>query len=177
MADSKPKATEQDMSEIKTPSILPMSQSFGNSLRHVNRLIHRDLGARIAPLGITLGQWYALRTLWYSDGLTQVELAQKSGIAGPAMVIAVRALLAIGLVTRRRHSSDKRKYIISLTEKGRRMEEPALQAAINANCDALDGVSSADIEVAMRVLAKAYDNLTAVGIPVAAEDGVDAMIE
>jgi DNA-binding MarR family transcriptional regulator len=154
-----------------------MSQSFGNSLRHVNRLIQRDLGARIAPLGITLGQWYALRTLWHNDGLTQAELAHKSGIAGPAMVIAVRALLTMGLVTRRRPTSDKRKYIISLTEKGRRMEQPALQAAIDANGDALHGVTGAEIEVAMRVLAKAWDNLTAVGIPVADADGVDAMIE
>jgi len=154
-----------------------MAQSFGNSVRHVNRLIQRDLGTRIAPLGITLGQWYALRTLWHSDGLPQVELAQKSGIAGPAMVIAVRSLLAMGLVTRRRHPSDKRKYIISLSEKGRRLEEPALQAAIDANADALEGITKADIEVAMRVLARAYDNLTAVGIPVAIEDGVDALIE
>lgn len=163
--------------QASTASILPMAQSFGNSLRHVNRLIQRDLGSRIAPLGITLGQWYALRTLWHSDGLTQVELAQKSGIAGPAMVIAVRSLLAMGLVSRRRHATDKRKYIISLTEKGRSIEEPALQAAIDANADALQGISKTDIEVAMRVLAGAYDNLTAVGIPVAIEDGVDALIE
>ncbi|MDE1993984.1 MAG: MarR family transcriptional regulator [Rhizobiaceae bacterium] len=154
-----------------------MAHSFGNSLRHVNRLIQRDLGTRIAPLGITLGQWYALRTLWHYDGLTQVELAQKSGIAGPAMVIAIRALLAMGLVTRRRHASDKRKYIISLTEKGRRLEEPALKAAIEANSDALQGITPSDIEIAMQVLAKAYDNLTAVGIPVALEDGIDALIE
>src|ERR1700754_1794932 len=54
--------TLQDMasSDQKKDSILPMGQSFGNNLRHVNRLIQRDLGIRIASLNISIGQWYAL---------------------------------------------------------------------------------------------------------------------
>ncbi|MBN9257105.1 MULTISPECIES: MarR family transcriptional regulator [unclassified Mesorhizobium] len=140
-------------------SILPLGSSFGNSLRHVNKLIQRDLGNRIAPLGITLGQWYALRTLWINDGLTQIELAQKSGAAGPAMVIAVRSLLAMGLVERKRDPSDQRKYIISLTEKGRRFEVPALQAAIDANTAATANIKPEEFEICMRVLRQAHQNL------------------
>ena len=82
-------------------SILPMSRSFGHSLRHVNRLIQRDLGVRVSRLGISLGQWYVLRTLWHTDGLTQTELAQKSGIAGPAMVVSVAEWRSIGAAVRR----------------------------------------------------------------------------
>ena len=129
-----------------TVSILPPGSSLGNSLRHVNRLIQRDLGVRIAPLGISLGQWYALRTLWISDDLTQIELAQKSGVAGPAMVIAVRSLLLMGLVVRHRHPTDQRKYVISLTAKGRRLEQPALQAAIDTNAAATVNIDPADVE-------------------------------
>ena len=149
----------------------------GNNLRHVNRLIQRDLGVRIAGLGISIGQWYALRTLWHSDGLTQIELAQKSGVAGPAMVLAVRALLAMGLVARQRHASDLRKYVISLTEKGRSLEIPALQAAIDANNAALAGVPAEDVAVCMRVLDKALANLLANGISIETVAEVDAMIE
>lgn len=154
-----------------------MSQSFGHSLRHVNRLIQRDLGSRVSRLGITLGQWYALRTLWHTDGLTQIELAQKSGIAGPAMVIAVRSLLAMGLVSRRRPPDDKRKYIISLTEKGWQLEEETLRAAIEANREALAGIAEEDIDTCMRVLHAARDNLLNVGLTVETETEVDAMIE
>ena len=154
-----------------------MSQSFGRSLRHVNRLIQRDLGSRVSRLGITLGQWYALRTLWHTDGLTQIELAQKSGIAGPAMVIAVRSLLAMGLVSRRRPPDDKRKYIISLTEKGWQLEEETLRAAIEANREALAGIAEEDIDTCMRVLHAARDNLLNVGLTVETETEVDAMIE
>lgn len=165
------------MTEHDKPSILPLSQSFGNSVRHVNRLIQRDLGMRVAPLGISLGQWYALRTLWHNDGLTQIELAQKSGIAGPAMVMAVRTLLAMGLVTRRRPPNDKRKYVISLTEKGWQLEESALSAAIAANTEALVGIPQSDIETCMRVLDLAYQNLLNVGMNLDGQAEVDAMIE
>jgi DNA-binding MarR family transcriptional regulator len=142
-------------------SILPPDRSFGNTLRMVNRLIQRDLGARLAPVGISMGQWYALRTLWVCDGLTQTELAQRSGVAGPAMVIAVRSLLAARLVQRKRHASDQRKYVISLTEKGRALERPALLAAIEANNVATANIPAEDVATCMRVLHAAHQNLIA----------------
>jgi DNA-binding MarR family transcriptional regulator len=158
-------------------SILPMSQSFGHSLRQVNRLIQRDLGVRVARLGITLGQWYVLRALWHTDGLTQIELAQQSGIAGPAMVFAVRSLLATGLVSRERPSNDKRKYLISLTPKGAALEEEALRAALNVNQEALAGAAGEEIEICMKVLALARDNLLRGGISAESQAELDAMIE
>jgi len=45
---------------------------------------------------------------------------------------ALRSLLAMGLVVCSRHPGDKRKYVMSLTEKGRGLEPAALQAAIDA---------------------------------------------
>lgn len=140
--------------------ILPLGSSFGNVVRHVNRRIQRDLGDRIASLGLTLGQWYALRTLWVADGITQIEVAQRSGIAGPAMVNAIRSLVAMGLVSRKVHPEDRRKYIVSLTDKGKALEEPALNAAIEANLAAMNGISDTERDVCLRVLRRAYNNLT-----------------
>ena len=154
-----------------------MSQSFGHSLRQVNRLIQRDLGARVARLGITLGQWYVLRTLWHTDGLTQIELAQQSGIAGPAMVFAVRSLLAMGLVSRERPSNDKRKYLISLTPKGAALEGEALRAALNVNQEALAGALEEEIATCMKVLDIARSNLLRGGINAESHAEIDAMIE
>jgi DNA-binding MarR family transcriptional regulator len=149
------------MTEVqRSDSILPMAESFGHNLRQTNRLIQRDLGLRVALVGIGIGQWYALRTLWEYDGLTQSDLAQRSGIAGPAMVMAVRSLLAAGLVTRRRPRGDRRKYLISLTEKGWALQRPALQAAMEANALALAGVPPEDVATCLRVLRAAHHNLT-----------------
>lgn len=163
---------------MRRPPILPTAESFGHNLRHTNRLIQRDLGTRVVRMGLNIAQWYALRTLWETDGVTQIELAQRSGIAGPAMVTAVRGLLAMGLVTRHRPDNDKRKYVILLTEKGWALQNPALKAAVEANAIALQGIPPEDVATCLRVLRAAHANLTAVAQDAAnpAADAADRLI-
>lgn len=160
------------MSDTPPELLLPTTESFGHNLRITNRLIQRELGARLARLGLNLGQWYALRTLWEANGITQIELAQRSGIAGPAMVAAVRGLLAMGYVSRKRPKDDKRKYVISLTEKGWATQVDALATARASNDLALSGIDPADVAVALRVMRQAHDNLVAAqeGLPILDED-------
>ncbi len=144
---------------MKEAPYLPTTQSFGHNLRQTNRLIQRDLSNRIATLGLNIGEWYALRALWETDGLTQTELANKAGVAGAAMVTSVRQLLVRGLVSRQHPENDGRKFIISLTKKGWDLEHPAIEAAIEANRLALAGVPPEDVALCLRVLRIAQDNL------------------
>jgi MarR family transcriptional regulator, organic hydroperoxide resistance regulator len=144
---------------VKEPPYLPTTSSFGHNLRQTNRLIQRDLSNRIAGLGLNIGEWYALRALWETDGLTQTELASKAGVAGAAMVTSVRQLLVRGLVSRQRPENDGRKFIITLTKKGRDLEHPAIGAAIEANRLALAGIPPDDVALCLHVLRTAQDNL------------------
>ncbi len=144
---------------MKEPPILPTSSSFGHNLRQTHRLIQRDLTNRIAGLGLSIGEWYALRALWETDGLTQTELASKARVAGAAMVSSVRQLLVRGLVSRQRPANDGRKFIITLTRKGWDLEHPAIEAAIAANSLALTGIPAEDVALCLRVLRTAQDNL------------------
>lgn len=145
----------------RSAPILPTTESFGHNLRQTNRLIQRELGARVVRLGLSIGQWYALRTLWETDGVTQIELAQRSGIAGAVMVTAVRGLLAMKLVTRHRPRNDQRKYVIMLTEKGWALQNVALQPAVEANELALQGIPPEDVAICLRVMRAAHANLVA----------------
>lgn len=156
---------------------LSTHDSYGHNMRTTNRLLQRELASRVARLGLNIGQWYALRTLWENDGITQIELAHKSGIAGPAMVAAVRSLLAMGLVTRVRPPHDKRKYVISLTERGWAMQAPALEKSVEVNHLALQGIAPEDIATSLRVLRAVQENL----LPLAQEtdpaaEAVDRLI-
>lgn len=147
---------------MKTPtrrSILPTSESFGYNLRQAHRLIQRDLINRVSRLNLTIAEWYTLRALWESDGQTQTELANNAGVAAAATVTAVRHLLELKLVTRGHPANDGRKFIIRLTKKGWALEPAALQAAIEANALALNGVSAADAAICQRVLWAALANL------------------
>lgn len=160
----------------KTPSdppLLPTSGSFGHNLRQTHRLIQRDLINRIAGLGLSIGEWYALRALWETDGLTQTELASKAGVAGAAMVSSVRQLLVRGLVSRQRPDNDGRKFIISLTKKGWDLEHPAIEAAIKANQLALTGIPPEDVEHCLWVLRTAQANLQNAAYPEPAAPDAD----
>lgn len=121
-------------------------------IRDVNRLFQKELGKRIAPHGVTLGQWYALRVLWIQDGLTQAEISQRAGVAAPGIVAALRSLIKRGIVVRDRHPTDQRKNLIFLTKHGRQLESVCLAEAIGVNAIALKGVSAADMETCLRVL-------------------------
>ncbi len=57
----------------------PPSESSGYLVRDAHRAFQRLLERRIAPHGITRGQWYFLRVLWTEDGPSQRELSTGSG--------------------------------------------------------------------------------------------------
>ncbi|WP_195759987.1 MarR family winged helix-turn-helix transcriptional regulator [Paracoccus sp. S-4012] len=159
-----------------SPPSLSTSESFGHNLRMTNQLIQRDLSARLARMGLGIGQWFALRALWEGDAITQSELAQRSGIAGPAMVATIRNLLEAGLVTRHRPEGDRRKYVICLTERGRALERPALESALEANALALSGVAAEDVAASLRVLRAAQQNLQAAAQDFQLSPHAEAMI-
>lgn len=140
---------------------LPPDRSFGHMIRDVNRLFQKELGKRIAPHGVTLGQWYALRVLWIQDGLTQAEISQRAGVAAPGIVAALRSLIKRGIVVRDRHPTDQRKNLIFLTKHGRQLENVCLAEAISVNGIALKGVSESDMETCMRVLHVARSRMDA----------------
>ncbi|AJE44948.1 MarR family transcriptional regulator [Celeribacter indicus] len=121
-------------------------------IRDVNRFFQRELGKRIAPLGVTLGQWYVLRVLWIQDGISQSEISQRTGVAAPTVVSALRSLTDQKYVVRDKHPTDHRKNIIFLTKSGRQLESACLAQARAVNEFSLSGVSREDVETCMRVL-------------------------
>lgn len=96
---------------------------LGHHLRTTHRMMHRLLQDRIEPYGVTIGMWYFLRALWRKDGIILTELCRHVGTMAPTAVIALNAMEAAGLISRRRDESDRRCVNIYLTEKGREMEE------------------------------------------------------
>src|ERR1019366_4791013 len=80
-------------------------QSVGYLLRSVLRSLLRDTAAMLEPYGVTIPQYFVMRELWHEPGATQRELAQRAGVAEPAMVATLDALETLGLVVRERSTS------------------------------------------------------------------------
>jgi DNA-binding MarR family transcriptional regulator len=119
----------------------PPHESAGYLVRDAHRAFQRLLEQRIAPYGVTRGQWYFLRVLWTEDGLSQRELSQRVGMMEPTTVIALQSMEKAGLVRRERSAEDKRKAQVWLTPKARRLKYRLLPVAREITMQARAGVS------------------------------------
>jgi DNA-binding MarR family transcriptional regulator len=137
----------------------PLAESSGFLVRDANRAFQRLLEKRIAPHGVSRGQWYFLRVLWAEDGLSQRELSARVGTMEPTTVIALRSMERSGLIRRVRSSDDKRRAQVWLMPKALRIRDELLTIAKGITDEAEEGVSAPELAVFRRVIARMTKNL------------------
>lgn len=86
-----------------------------------SRLITREYQPYLDKLGITYPQYLVLLVLWETDGITVNEIAQKLILNTNTITPLLKRMEQIGILSRKRFTSDERKVLIQLTEKGREM--------------------------------------------------------
>jgi len=137
----------------------PPRLSSGYLVRDAHRAFQRLLERRIAPYGVTRGQWYFLRVLWTTDGLSQRELSARVGMMEPTTVIALRSMEKAGLIRRVRSGDDRRKVRVLLTAKAKRLRNELLGVARTITDEAEQGVAARDLASFRRVIARMTANL------------------
>jgi DNA-binding MarR family transcriptional regulator len=137
----------------------PLAESSGFLVRDANRAFQRLLERRIAPYGVSRGQWYFLRVLWSGDGLSQRVLSARVGTMEPTTVIALRSMEKSGLIRRVRSSDDKRRSQVWLTAKAQRLRDELLALARGITDAAEVGVSRDDLALFRRVIRRMTENL------------------
>jgi len=133
--------------------------SIGYVVRDANRAFQRLLERRMAPHGVTRGQWYFLRVLWEQDGLSQRELSSRVGMMEPTTVIALRGMEKAGLIRRVRSADDRRVTKVHLTPKARRLRERLLQVSQSVNDQATEGIEPAEVDRIRRFVLRMTENL------------------
>jgi DNA-binding MarR family transcriptional regulator len=81
----------------------------------VSRWIERLLARHDPPL--TVAQYLALRAI-AGEGVSGSELAQRTGVSGPAVSQLLAALSEAGLVERRPLAADRRRHEVALSTAG-----------------------------------------------------------
>src|SRR6204780_4389061 len=132
----------------------PPRLSSGYLVRDAHRAFQRLLERRIAPYGVTRGQWYFLRVLWTADGLSQRELSGRVGMMEPTTVIALRSMERSGLIHRVRSSDDRRKVRVLLTAKAKRLRNELLTVARSITEEAEQGVGLRELAAFRRVITR-----------------------
>jgi DNA-binding MarR family transcriptional regulator len=141
---------------------LSLGGSLGYLVRDANRAFQRLLERRIAPHGVTRGQWYFLRVLWEQDGLSQRELSTRVGMMEPTTVIALRGMEKAGLIRRARSADDRRVTLVRLTPKAKRLRNRLLKLSQGVNEQGAAGIEAAELDRFRRVIRQMTANLDTV---------------
>ena len=91
------------------------------------RLITQAYTPMLTELGITYPQYLVLMVLWEEDTQRVNDIAHRLLLETNTVTPLLQRMEKLGLVCRKKGEQDKRQQIVSLTEKGREMEERAYQ--------------------------------------------------
>src|SRR5690349_10985105 len=78
--------------------VFSADRHVGTALRETFRAFARSVSDNLASSDLSLNMWFVLRSLWETDGLSQVELAAKLEVTPAAVVGLVNVLEKAGLV-------------------------------------------------------------------------------
>ncbi len=89
------------------------------------RLVMQAYTPLLNELGITYPQYLVLMVLWEKDSQPVNDIAHRLMLETNTVTPLLQRMEKLGIVCRRKGEQDKRQQIVSLTEKGREMEERA----------------------------------------------------
>ena len=89
------------------------------------RLITQAYTPMLTELGITYPQYLVLMVLWEKDNQPVNDIARRLLLETNTVTPLLQRMEKLGIVTRKKGEQDKRQQIVSLTEKGKAMEEEA----------------------------------------------------
>ena len=89
----------------------------------------------LQPLGLTYTQYLVFLVLWEQDGLTVGEIGEKLMLDNGTLSPLLKKLQQAGYIERRRSAEDERVVVITLTDKGRKLQLQAKDVPLQAaNC-------------------------------------------
>ena len=89
------------------------------------RLVMQAYTPLLTQLGITYPQYLVLMVLWEKDNQPVNDIAHRLLLETNTVTPLLQRMEKQGFVTRERGKQDKRQHIVSLTEKGKALEQQA----------------------------------------------------
>jgi DNA-binding MarR family transcriptional regulator len=140
--------------------IAPPPRSIGRALNFAAGRMNALCQQMLDPHHLSLPQWVILSCLWRAEQLTVGALAELVGTGLPATSRIVDRMVERGLVARRRHETDGRAIVVTLTDTGeglRRLSD--FHHRINARL--LHGFSRAEQDLVFSLLSRMQANAEA----------------
>ncbi|HEX3016067.1 MAG TPA: MarR family transcriptional regulator [Desulfobacteria bacterium] len=121
-----------------------------------------ELSRRFTAYDITPEQWALLNQLWEQDGISQKELSDRLVKDQPTTTRILDKLECKGFIRRQCDPTDRRAFLIFLTDQGQGLKQTLIPLAEQALEKATYGFSPADLAQLKEYLAKLSANLDSV---------------
>ncbi|HAA08329.1 MAG: MarR family winged helix-turn-helix transcriptional regulator [Syntrophomonadaceae bacterium] len=131
---------------------MELEQCVNFALTKAQNIVHQFFKARLAPYGITPGQYGVLKCLWDEDGLTVKKLAERMYLDSSTITGLLDRMENKGLIKRQSSPSDRRALSVVLTPAGKALQEPVTQAIIDANQAVLKNMSEEEADSFLNIL-------------------------
>lgn len=104
-------------------------------------------------------QWVLLKIVCQYDGISQVDLAQKSVKDTASITRILDILEKKGLLTREQDANDRRKYLVTATKAGKDFIEKHMETIIGIRKQALKGITKSELDTLRALLEKMQANM------------------
>lgn len=139
----------------------PPQRSIGFLMHDISRLMRRNFTRRTRELGLTQGQWQALKYLSWREGTNQAALADLMDIQPITLARLIDRLQEAGLVERRPDPSDRRSVRLHLTDAASPLLDELSRRANETKADLLDGIPQETQDQVIDALETMRSNLIA----------------
>lgn len=145
----------------KKDELLKLQNQLCFPLYAASRLVTREYQPYLEKLNITYPQYLVLLILWEEDGLTVNEIAKKLLLNTNTVTPLLKRMESEGIINRSSTTTDERKVLVKLTEKGKKLKEEALCIPEKLIAELMKGSVKLDELVNLKaVLQKMIDHLS-----------------
>ncbi|HEY9132053.1 MAG TPA: MarR family transcriptional regulator [Dyella sp.] len=88
----------------------------------------------LRPLDLTYPQYLVMLTLWENPSMSVSEIGERLYLDSATLTPLLKRLETAGLVVRQRSREDERQVVISLTERGQKLQEKAIDVQYGVVC-------------------------------------------
>ena len=136
-----------------------LDDSLGFWINVVAGKMKNELNRSISKYNITAEQWAVLSRLWEEQGITQKDLAERTGKDQPNTGRILDKLEKKGLVNRIPDTQDRRIVLVYLTDTGCELKEKLIPIATDVLIRAQRGIDDKDITYLKQILEKLSRNI------------------
>jgi DNA-binding MarR family transcriptional regulator len=132
-------------------------------INRASRALVRHFDARLRPFGFAMSHLPVLRSLAPGRSMSQTELALAARVEQPTMAETLARMVRDGVAEREPNPKDGRGTLVSLTRRSRARLPKARAALMEANREAVAGLTEAEQALLRQLLERVVVNIERVG--------------